>query len=420
MDIFSSRVNDKICDCCDGSDEWGTDASCPNTCEEMGRKAIEEAQRLKELHEQGHKKKLEYSTQGKKKSEESRTTLSQKEAELEAIKSELETLTAAKDAAEEPEREAKDSHRKKWEEEKAAQKEIDRRADAQFGFDELDTNSDGYVTFEELQTRYELDDDGDGDISEEEALSYLNNQRSVDFETFYSSCWDGIVDKCQFERPVAPSIQPSTATEDDEQKDKNIDEGEGDEDEDWDDDESDDSDDEQDDDDNEEMPDYDDTTKELIAAADAARAAHREVDTKRGNIEREIGELRKYLDISYGVDGEFSPLYDQCYEYTDREYTYKMCAFKKVTQKPKNGGRETNLGMWGKWNGPPENLYSVMRYEGGEKCWNGPERSATITIVCGHEDKLLSASEPNKCEYAMEFSTPAVCEPVKHTIHEEL
>lgn len=34
--IPSSRVNDGICDCCDGSDEWlerfGKKTDCPNTC----------------------------------------------------------------------------------------------------------------------------------------------------------------------------------------------------------------------------------------------------------------------------------------------------------------------------------------------------------------------------------------------------
>uniref|UniRef100_A0A3N7G037 Glucosidase II beta subunit N-terminal domain-containing protein n=1 Tax=Populus trichocarpa TaxID=3694 RepID=A0A3N7G037_POPTR len=30
--IFSSRVNDQICDCCDGSDEYDSGINCPRTC----------------------------------------------------------------------------------------------------------------------------------------------------------------------------------------------------------------------------------------------------------------------------------------------------------------------------------------------------------------------------------------------------
>lgn len=418
-DIFSSRVNDKICDCCDGSDEWGTDAGCTNTCQEMGMQAREEQVRVRELHEQGYQKRIEYSAQGKQKAEESQAALTQKEAELEVVKGEVEELEAAKDVAEEPERAAKEEHQKRWDAEKEVKAEAERRADAQFGFDELDTNSDGLVTVDELRTRYELDDDEDGDISEEEALGYLSGQQSIDFDTFYSSAWEVIADRCQFKRPTPPPqvIEPPYAPPED--KGAESDE-ENDDDFDYDDEDDDEDDEEGHDDVADALPEYDDATKELVAIADAARNAHRDANSRKTSIEREIDNLRKYLQISYGVEHEFSPLYDQCYEFTDREYTYKMCAFGKVTQRSKNGGRETNLGIWGKWNGPSDNVYSVMRYEDGEKCWNGPSRSATVTMVCGLEEKLFSASEPNRCEYAMEFSTPAVCEFAKHSGHEEL
>ncbi|KAH8276804.1 hypothetical protein KR026_001034 [Drosophila bipectinata] len=34
LDVYvaSSRVNDHVCDCCDGSDEWTTDVKCQNDC----------------------------------------------------------------------------------------------------------------------------------------------------------------------------------------------------------------------------------------------------------------------------------------------------------------------------------------------------------------------------------------------------
>nr|XP_016940074.2 glucosidase 2 subunit beta isoform X2 [Drosophila suzukii] len=34
LDVYvaSSRINDHVCDCCDGSDEWTTGARCPNHC----------------------------------------------------------------------------------------------------------------------------------------------------------------------------------------------------------------------------------------------------------------------------------------------------------------------------------------------------------------------------------------------------
>lgn len=425
LNLISSRVNDKICDCCDGSDEWGTDTQCPNTCEEMGRRAREEYQRQQEMHAQGYNRKLEYSVQGKHKDEESRAELSQKEAELETLRAEVDRLAAVRDAAEEPEKAAKDEHQKRWEEKKEAEKAAVLREDAKYGFDQLDTNSDGYVSIDELRTRYELDDNGDGDVSEEEALSYSDNLVSLTFEAFYPSVWDRVADKCQFNRP--PPVTEAPVQDQDaragESDGGEVDGGQGEED---DNDEDDEDDDYEDDDiqeepkEKEEMPPYDEATLALIETANAARDAFREADNKKSAVDRDISNLKKFLEIDYGADMEFSPLYDQCYEYTDREYTYKMCGFKKVTQTPKNGGRETSLGMWGKWNGPGGNLYSVMVYENGESCWNGPSRSATIKLQCGLEDKLLSASEPNRCEYAMDFSTPAVCTPTARNPHEEL
>ena len=441
LNLVSSRVNDKICDCCDGSDEWGTDASCPNVCVEMGKKAQEEQKQRQELHALGHSKRKDYAAQGKQKERDTRAELAEKEAEAEILRGEVEQLATAKDAAEEPENLAKDEHRIKWEAEKEAKKEATSRDGAQLDFDELDVNSDGSVSVEELQTRYELDDDEDGDVSEEEAMDYLNNVRSVNFEEFYPAVWFKVADKCQFHHP-SPSQSPKEVKENvpgeenyindnNNEADNSLnddEDGYDDEEDDYDD-EDDDYDEDDEDDENDipfpnrdakEMPEYDDDTKKLIEAAETARSAHRDAEMKKINIEREVADLKNRLEIDYGPEHEFSIMYDQCYEFTDREYTYKMCAFKKVTQRPKSGGRETTLGTWGKWNGPPNNLHSVMVYEDGEKCWNGPSRSATITIVCGLEDQLLSASEPNRCEYALDFSTPAVCSPIVHSVHEEL
>jgi hypothetical protein len=43
-------------------------------------------------------------------------------------------------------------------------------------------------------------------------------------------------------------------------------------------------------------------------------------------------------------------------------------------------------------------------------------------LECGTENKILSVSEPEKCEYIMKMTTPAVC-PEKsegNDIHDEL
>lgn len=58
----------------------------------------------------------------------------------------------------------------------------------------------------------------------------------------------------------------------------------------------------------------------------------------------DYSDIKKYLELDLGPEDEFSALRGQCFEYSDREYTYRLCPFEKTSQKPKGGGIETNLG----------------------------------------------------------------------------
>uniref|UniRef100_A0A3P8Z6H4 Glucosidase 2 subunit beta n=1 Tax=Esox lucius TaxID=8010 RepID=A0A3P8Z6H4_ESOLU len=118
----------------------------------------------------------------------------------------------------------------------------------------------------------------------------------------------------------------------------------------------------------------------------------------------------KEIGFDFGPSAEFAYLYSQCYELSTSEYVYRLCPFNRVSQKPKFGGSETNLGLWGQWAGPEDNIYAVMKYDHGTGCWQGPNRSTTVKLTCGKETVVTSTSEPSRCEYLMEFTTPAVCQ----------
>ena len=60
------RVNDGICDCCDGSDEWDSPTECANTCMEMGRAAREEAAAKAKRDMEGFNIKLGMEAEGKR------------------------------------------------------------------------------------------------------------------------------------------------------------------------------------------------------------------------------------------------------------------------------------------------------------------------------------------------------------------
>ena len=180
----------------------------------------------------------------------------------------------------------------------------------------------------------------------------------------------------------------------------------------------------------------------MILAANKARDAYDEASRRLRDIEREIRQLEETSSKDYGAQDEFQPLEGQCFEYSDREYTYKLCPFDYGSQRPKHGGSETRLGSWGSWEGTEENRYARMKYDRGVQCWNGPQRSLKVCLLsvligelvltlfilkvylhCGFENQITSVSEPNRCEYEMRFTTPSACQEPKKPesgAHDEL
>jgi len=145
-------------------------------------------------------------------------------------------------------------------------------------------------------------------------------------------------------------------------------------------------------------------------AADKAREEFSSANTAITTLELKINNLEKLLSLDLGPEKQYYPLYDKCFNLRVEQYNYEFCPFKSVKQ------GYTNLGTWGSW----ENNYETMFYNNGEKCWNGPERSAKIVFECGADNNLYEASEPSKCEYLFKFTTPYVCNKARLAVIEEL
>ncbi|XP_043090822.1 glucosidase 2 subunit beta [Puntigrus tetrazona] len=426
MFIPSSRINDGICDCCDTTDEYNSGAKCENTCKELGRKEREVLQKMAEITKEGFLLKQQLIEEAKKGRQEKQGTVTNMQENKKQLEEKVEALRTVKETAEQPEKEAKERHLKAWEEQKAAihlEKDKAKMAEA---FLELDDNADGFVSVSELQSHAELDPDADGTLTETEIQGLMGGAEQVDTATF-ESVWTNIKDKYHSEsQPEEPA---PVETPPDEVKEPVVDnesepypEDDISEEEDEDDDDEDDYHEEDEKapptvktpekshEDEEAMPPYDSDTQTLIDAAQKARDDFEEAEKALREMDDQIRNIEKELSFDFGPHAEFTYLYSQCYELATSEYIYRLCPFNRVSQKPKYGGSETNLGTWGSWSGPENNKYLVMKYEHGTGCWQGPNRSTTVKLTCGKETVVTSTSEPSRCEYLMEFTTPAVCQ----------
>lgn len=164
--------------------------------------------------------------------------------------------------------------------------------------------------------------------------------------------------------------------------------------------------------------------QDVAADASRARAAHQEAEkdlknkrNERDDVEQELSSL--FDPEWFGRDGVWKKLDELCLEKDTGEYTYEVCLFGEARQKPNKGGQNFGLGKFKHWNnapgievGSPE-YYSKQYYKGGVRCWNGPERSVTLSLTCGTEHALYTVTEPEKCEYHITGTSPALCLPLE-------
>lgn len=408
--IPSNRVNDGICDCCDTSDEYASGAKCIDNCHELGREARAEAEKAAEEAKIGNQIRLEMCAEGKKLKEERATKLAKLKGdytEAKMIKEEKENI---KNQMEERERAALDKYKPVEPETNDEVKEETRQIEAEEYFRMVDSDESGTVTVTEIQTRVTFDRDGNGVVTEEEAMYFLGNRDEVNLEEFLERSWGNIKpfvmrEQGAFLPPTPPQDQPEDHLEEHS------------------DDEDDDSSDNEEDLDHDYEPHaeevqkdpepevkYDEETQSIMNEANEARIHYQQAEKDLMDITNEMRDLEAKVEHDYGPDEVFASLDGQCFKLADLEYVYSLCLYGKATQSAKSGGSEVSLGHWSGWSGVEPDKYTQMKYDRGHTCWNGPARTVDVELRCGKENKLISAYEPNRCEYAMIFTTPALCD----------
>ncbi|KAI6655873.1 Glucosidase 2 subunit beta isoform X3 [Oopsacas minuta] len=408
--IPSRLVNDGFCDCCDGTDEYKSPSGllCENTCVEKGRQEIDRLKKYEIIHQEGYRQKLEFIELAVHKRVEKNEELVILKDEIENASDEMYKAELAKNDAEELANEAKERHKEIAEalKQEALQNKISGV------FNEIDTNGDTLVSTEELKTRSELDTNGDG-VADEAELRVLFGEElegGVTDQEFTKHWGEYQAVNRAFQRKqdeIIHAIKQGKETRVPKLQSANGNDQEAEE--------NSESDDEPFEDeapppsDSEEINiEFDAETNALIATADQTRRLYDDAKRVHDDIQGKIAEINKFLTLDLGNDHEFYPISEKCFSRDDREYTYELCPFNKVVQRPKSGGRETSLGVWGEWENT-EHKHEAMMYNKGERCWNGPERNTKVIVLCGSSSELISVDEPDRCQYLFYFRTPAGC-----------
>ena len=149
--------------------------------------------------------------------------------------------------------------------------------------------------------------------------------------------------------------------------------------------------------------------------------AKKEVDKLKDDVKKlknEIGMNDKNAQ-KFGVGGELYSIRDECFEITAGKYTYETCMFGRSYQREGSGKKSgTDLGKWEGASIDEKTGTRIWKWTGGQKCWNGPKRSATVLLTCGAETKIISADEPNICEYEFKMESYIGCDDRYRTAHE--
>nr|AIG56511.1 secreted protein [Achlya hypogyna] len=391
-DIPTSRVNDGICDCCDGSDEYLHPSSCSNTCgvlkaahdEKMAAKSATEA-----AGRAARQQLVVKAKQAKEEAFRKRTDLESTKRDLEAAVASANELKSAEEALEVQDRRAASQRSRQavadslglssMSADQLASVIIDLSLKVYSKDDVLAALRATGVTssrLEALEAQYVADDEAHR--AEVSRITAVNDERrklkeaaTADADSTDAVIVDTTTDTDPLPLPPAPARPIVTLFE-------TISKDEA-----------------------SERP-------EAKAARDAAADAQRKLDQAMS----ELSTLQTTLEKPYGPDDVLLAVKDSCVEATSGQYAYKLCFF---------GGAHQDTVSLGTMQ-PVDAALRELKFTGGTKCWNGPERSFTVALECHETEELYSIEEPSTCVYTAKLRTPLACAapPTASAGHDEL
>ncbi|RQM30778.1 hypothetical protein B5M09_004886 [Aphanomyces astaci] len=393
-DVPTSRVNDGLCDCCDGSDEYKSSSTCPNTCATLRAAYDLQEQAEEAVRAAGRNARADVVAASKLKKEEhfrKRTDLEVEKAAADTAVTAARATKAAEEALEvQAQKEAARATRKKV----ASHLGLLDMSSTQLVdlvwlnvFPVLDLTDKIYVKTDILDILRGIQP-SDQSVIEQQEQAYLLTEEAYRNEV--TRITDLNADLAKAKEAAKEAAQVPTG-DGDEPAPVEIDESKY-----------------------EPVPLPTKPDRPIVTLfaeltanqatnsrpeAVAARQALAAAESKATQVDSELTSLDATLRGSYGPDDVLYSLRDSCVDTTSGQYTYKMCYFGQANQD------QTSLGTMQ----PIELPLTALKFTGGAKCWNGPERSFHVTLVCGDTTALTNVEEPSTCVYSATLTTPIVC-----------
>ncbi|KAJ1948049.1 hypothetical protein FBU59_001772 [Linderina macrospora] len=144
-----------------------------------------------------------------------------------------------------------------------------------------------------------------------------------------------------------------------------------------------------------------------------ARSEYYSLTSEKSSLANDVSVTSELLEKDLGPHDMYLPLKDQCYSLDAGEYTYEVCLLDHATQISNKDNSRQNLGSFAEFGSDASDStvtdYTIHKYLNGNKCWNGPNRSLIAHFECAEDIKVLSVTEPEKCEYHATVSGPFAC-----------
>lgn len=363
VEIPYSRVNDGVCDCCDGSDEQSSAKKCENTCQELGQNYRKLRQETQKILENGRKKKIDYIEFGKSATFDDSDKLLKSEAEVREKEVEIDRLQESLSSLEQ---------KREVDEVTKAEARIKSLKLQDLPRDELEfmlvllADYSGLGMKLEHMVRDALEEYKSGKDAANDRVSEDN------YEDYYDAYGEG-EDNVYW-------------IDDDEVCEALLDQGDY-------------------------QEDSEDGEKKLICSEGSSsnkgeiqkiRREIEKLEKEKRRLKRSKSSRSKEAKKDFGPENVFYKLNEKCFEKKIMQYKYSICLYGQAKQDKTNLGRYSSLDI-------SENGEMSMMFDKGTRCHNSVTRSMKVTFKCGETEKIGEIKEPSMCAYQAEFYTPAAC-----------